>query len=687
MSAAEEKLGIEYDKEAQKKLDVPLGEREIYPNCGQYIGEVLREQNVTFAFGCPGGHIWHFVDAISRAGIKTITFAHEQNAVYCGEAYTQVTQRPVVCYGTVGPGAGNAFSPMQQAFLSCSPIIYLAGGIELEHEDLSNTIQESYAYRFFEHVTKWSVRIPYPHCVKQFLTRGFKIAQAPPKGPVAFEIGIDTLFLKDDFRKHYWGGFIDQHAEYIEKWRGEDTPKPLVSAADPEAVARAAKAIIEAKKPYLIIGNQAAWDQAGPELEEFVTLTKMPFNTRRLGRAVVSEKHANCCRGWPPFRDEIDLIVSGGLKVGFFDGYAKDWPETIQVSNNEKEIYTYINTKEALLGNIKNVFKQLNDYIKKHELHKQLSPERDEWLKRCQESYAKAMERRKERAYKYGPDHPRYKEKDILHYGYMSQIIREVNEELYGSKVRVMIDGYTMSDFVMPFLQFTRPASCISADDQAGVGHGVGQAIGAAFGDMENNDLVPVLALMGDSGMMNAGMDIEVAVRYKLPIVFLVTNNGGWMPGMKYVWYGPNWDNLGEQDKLGNTWRGVEQMGEERPYLPFEKFAEFVGAYGMVCNRAENFREDLKKAYSIAEKGQPVIMNCIMDQHLCNRAIMSPAYCLMYAHLPYHELPARGKAARRNILKRWFPKLNEEPELAFPDSWEPLSEEEFGYEPRYERFR
>ncbi|GAW92974.1 thiamine pyrophosphate-binding protein [Calderihabitans maritimus] len=683
------RLGIEFDEEAQKKLDIPLGQRELYPSVGKYIAEILREQGVNIAFGVPGGHIWHFIDAISRIGIKTITFAHEQNAVYAGEAYSQVTQKPAVCYGTVGPGTGNSFSAMQQAWLSNTPIIYLAGGIEVEHDGLFNTIQESYAHRFFEHVTKWSPRVIYPWQVKQFLTRGFKIAQAAPRAPVAFELGIDLLFSKDDeMRQHYWGGFFQKHSDYVEKWRGEDTPKPLTSAANPEAVAKAAKAIVEAKRPFLIIGDQAAWDQAGPEMEEFVNLMKIPFTTRRLGRAVISEKHKNYHRGFPPFRKDIDLMISAGLKVGFFDGYGRGWPQTIQISNCQEQVWTYIKTLEVLLGNLKAVFKQLNDYIKANNLQAQLSPERDEWLRKCQESHAQAVSKRRDKAYKYGPDHPRYREKDILHYGYMSQIIREVNDELYGSKTRVMIDGYTMSDFVMPYLEFTRPASCITANDQAGVGHGVGQAIGAAFGDMEKGELLPILALMGDSGMMNAGWDVEVAVRHKLPIVYLVTNNGGWMPGMKYIWYGPNWDVLGDQDVYGNIWQGHKQMGEERPIdIQFEKFAESIGAYGMVCNRSEKFREDLKKAYSIAEKGQPVVMNCIMDQHLVNRATMGPAYCLMYAHIPYHELPYRGKAARKRFLSQWFEGLKNEPDMAFPDSWEPLTEEEFGYEPKEEFFK
>jgi len=166
---------IEYDYEAQKNMAVPLGAREIYPSVGSYIGEILKEQEVTFAFGVPGGHIWHFVDGISRVGVKLIVFCHEQNSVYAAEAYSQVTGKPVISFGTVGPGAGNAFSPMHQAFLSNTPIIYLAGGHELEHDGLFNTLQESYASEFFKSITKYSTRLFYPHQIKQFLTRAFSL--------------------------------------------------------------------------------------------------------------------------------------------------------------------------------------------------------------------------------------------------------------------------------------------------------------------------------------------------------------------------------------------------------------------------------------------------------------------------------------------------------------------------------
>jgi len=218
------------------------------------------------------------------------------------------------------------------------------------------------------------------------------------------------------------------------------------------------------------------------------------------------------------------------------------------------------------------------------------------------------------------------------------------------------------------------------------------QAIGAAIGDLQNGSRIPFLSLMGDSGMCNAAMDIHVAVMYHLPIVYCISNNCGWMPGMKYPWYGPNWDILGEQDVVGNEWMGVRTMGEERSIdTKFDKLADvFAGngpVLGMLCNREEKFKEQLKQAYDFAEKNGPVLMNCIMDPHLINKAIVGPVYSLCYAHIPWDEVPLRGKHARRSTLKQWFPELQKLPEMPVFDHWEPLAEEEFGYEPRDEFFK
>ncbi|SFQ95423.1 thiamine pyrophosphate-dependent enzyme [Desulfoscipio geothermicus] len=270
-----------------------------------------------------------------------------------------------------------------------------------------------------------------------------------------------------------------------------------------------------------------------------------------------------------------------------------------------------------------------------------------------------------------------------MHYGYLSRAIADYLEEKYESKVRIMIDGYTMSDFVMPYLKAVRPAQILSSSEQAGVGHGVAMAMGAAFAQLEKGDKTPILALMGDSGMCNAGMEIDTAARHKLPIVYLVTENNGWIAGMKYHWYGPNWENLGEQDRTGAEWLGIKQgygglAGEREPRIRFDKIARDLNCYGEIVDRHENFTAAQDRCFQAAEKGQPAVLHCVMDIDLINSAMTGPVYCLMFAHLPWVDLPPRGKRARRAIWGKpgKFDGLVDLPEMTHHDHWEPLTEEE-----------
>ncbi len=317
------KISIEWDKEAQSKLAMPLGERELYPYSGMYCGESLKEHGVTVAFGVPGGHIWQLIDGISRIGIKMITFAHEQNGVYAAEAYAQVSRKVGVCYGTVGPGVGNALSPINQAFLSRTPIFFIAGGHEVEHDKLYNTIQEAYASEMCSTISKWAQRVIYPNTIKQFFTRGLKLAKDFPYGPVVMEIGISCMFTPKEANDRVWYGAWGEHATWRPDWRHGKENQPIRSAGAPEDIAEVVNAIYKAEKPFGMLGDGAHWADCGPELLEFFRMAKIPFTTRRLGRGTIPETDPLCMRGMA-FKKEIDLVVPVGVEIGFFDGMAEN---------------------------------------------------------------------------------------------------------------------------------------------------------------------------------------------------------------------------------------------------------------------------------------------------------------------------------------------------------------------------
>jgi len=684
-----EKRGEYFPEEVKRRR---LGEKEIFPSVGSHLGVALTQCGVTMEFGCPGGHLWHMIDEISRAGIQMIVFGHEQGAVYAAIGYTMVHrgEKAVVCFGTVGPGDANAFPAMQQAFLQGVPVFYISGGIETEHDDYQNTIQESYAYKFFEQVTKLSLRSEVPWITSQHVVRGVKKALAKPTGPVNFEIGIDGHYLLDRGRAKHWGGmkYTPEDVEWVSDWRYEKTGKPVhAGGSDPSEVAAAVKAISEAKRPFMIVGEDCVWEDCDDELREFVEYWNLPFDAKREGRGIVPESHSNYHHGFPSFKGEIDLIIPVGVKVGFFENFGRDWQPVVQIVNSEEQTWNYLKSKAVCEGSLKATLRQILDYAKANGIGPDYQV--SYWLRRVQDDQIRARGKLRELAYKYGPDHPRYRAKSVLHPGYCSQKISEVLESLYDNKVRIVADSYTMSSFASPFVQCTRHASFITSNVAAGSGHGNCCPVGITLAQRERGeDEIPVLSLIGDQGLFVNAWDIEVGARYRMPNVYLVANNGGASPGTKYLWHGPNWDNLGEQSVVGNEYQGLMAWGFERPILRLDKFAECINCIGMRCERESEFEHTLTEAFATAERERvPVLVDCVMDQHICaGPDVHDYNYALYHSHIPWDELPPRGKAVRLHWLRDWFPGLKDEPDMPLPDNWEPLSKEELKYEPRHEYY-
>ncbi len=638
----------------EAKQEVPLGYREMQPNSSTKIAEALVEHGVKIVFGIQGGHIWQMVDEISNAGIKNITFCHEQSAVYAAEAYSKVTRRPAVAYATVGPGVGNAMSALQQAFFAGSPVIFLAGGNTVETDYLP-IIQPSYVMDLMRFITRWSQRITDTTQIKAYIARAFKDSQIYPKRPIALECGLGML-LKPPGQ----AGFYGVDGLWMEKWRGEETAEPVEPGGDPDLIAKAIKLLWEAQKPLIFAGDGCHWSNAGEALVEFAETAQIPVVTRRIARGCFPETHSLYVdsRAGRKAMQAADIRLSLGQKVGSFDEFGMGWPPTIQVNESMEHIWNYIKTPVAIVGSPRVVLKQMTTYIKENNLKPPAG--RDEWVKFCEETQKGGYAERVAKAEKYKDHKP-------LHFGYVAKVAWDVCEELYGGMNRVMIDGYTISDYAPAFIRARYSGQIMDAGEQAGVGHGVGMAIGAAFADPECYKH-PVLALMGDAGMRLAGMDFETAVIHELPIVYLVTENRGWLTGMKYVWYGKDWNGLGPQDRKWGTGEATEAR--------YDNMCTVFGGHGEYVADPKDLKPALERAFRSAEKGVPAIVNCHMDPRVSNRQIYTAGYAFAWAHIPWDRLAKRGKAIRRNCMPMFPWEQAGVPDLPMPDPWEPVTDEE-----------
>ena len=307
------------------------------------------------------------------------------------------------------------------------------------------------------------------------------------------------------------------------------------------------------------------------------------------------------------------------------------WPPTIQVNESADQIWTHLNTPVAIVGDVRVVLEQMVDYIKQNNLKPPES--RKKWLAYCQEVQKGGLDARKAKA-------ESYKDHAPVHYGYLAKKIWDVCESLYQKKNRVIIDGYTISDYMPAFIQARYSGQVMDASEYAGVGHGVGMAIGAAFADRDTYKQ-PVLALMGDAGMGISGTDFETAVIHKLPIVFLVTENRGWLTGMKSVYYGNNWEGMGEQD------RAYGQEGVEN--ARYDKFCEMFGGHGEYVNDPAAIEAAMTRAFRAAERGIPAIVNVHMDETVSNRQIYTGGVCHLLGTYPV----GTAGAARKGHQKKY----------------------------------
>ena len=638
--------------------EVPLGMREFYPNTGAAFAEALVEHGTDIAFGVHGGDLWSIVDPMSRMGIKLVTVRHEQAAVYAAEAYAKVTKKPGVFYADTGPGSANIASALQQCYLSCSPAVGIVGGAIVGHER-SYSIQPSYAERMLSHITKWTQRIVGDFEVGHFMAKAFKDAQTYPKGPCVIEAPL-MAFIGPPLPPNMMT--MSAKSLYRYKWRGEETGKPIPQPeGDPQEIEKVVKLINEAKNPVIFAGDGVHWSEAGPELVEFAELAQVPVSGRRIGRGAMPETHPLHLnsRLHNQFLPKCDLLVLMGMKVGFFDSnYGSGWPKCIQINESPEHISETVDTLAIVIGGPKVVLRQMIECFKSNKLTPSI--DRNQWTAAVQQARKESDARLAARAMKYKDHKP-------VHHGFLCKTLWDLCEELYGGMNRIIVDGYTISGYIPAFPKARYSAQIMDASEQAGVGHGVGMAIGAAFGDPATKKY-PVISILGDAGIGNAGFDIETALRFELPIVYLVTNNNGWLSGMRYTYYGKNWEALGPQDRL----HGQDCL----PDIRYEKLSEVFGVHGEYVKEPAELRPALERALRSASEGKTSVVNIIVDPTMVNPVTYGVAYAACWGHIPWDELPKRGKAIRRNYLFMLsWEQAGIEP-IPAPDPWEPLKEDE-----------
>jgi acetolactate synthase I/II/III large subunit len=450
----------------------------------------LENEGVERIFGIPGEENLDVVESIRKSSIQLVLTRHEQAAAFMAATYGRLTGKPGVCITTLGPGALNLSTGAAYALLGAMPMVMITGqkGVLSTRQARFQIVDVVASMR---PLTKLSRQIVSPHTIPTLVREAFRVAEEERPGPVHLELPEDIAAEECES-----AALIPPHSLEL----------PIANA---EAVTRAAKLIMNARAPLLMLGAAASRPRSTSDLAQFVLRTKIPYFTTQMGKGTVpggTELYIGTAA--LSERDYVhdaieraDLIVTIGHdtveKPPFIMG--ESGPKVVHIGYQPATVEQVYFPQAEVIGDIGPSLRLLADQLAgKIPKAQALLPLREQILGHIT---ARATE-------------DRFTPQRIVH------DVRQVIPE----------DGIVALDNGMYKIWFarnyrTRMANTLLLDNAlATMGAGLPSAMVAAM-------LYPkrrVMAVCGDGGFMMNSQELETAIRLKLNLVVLILEDGAY---------------------------------------------------------------------------------------------------------------------------------------------------------------
>ncbi|ADV14347.1 acetolactate synthase large subunit [Mesorhizobium ciceri] len=503
----------------------------------------LENEGVERIFGIPGEENLDIVESIRRSSIQLILTRHEQAAAFMAATYGRLTGKPGVCITTLGPGALNLSTGSAYALLGAMPMIMITGqkGILSSRQARFQIVDIVAAMK---PLTKLSRQIVSPKMIPSLVREAFRVAQEERPGPVHLELPEDIAAAE---------------CEPVALVPTHPVELPLAS---PGALDRAARMIMEARRPLLMFGAAASRPRVTPDVAQFVLRTQIPYFTTQMGKGTVpggTELYMGTAalseRDYVHEAiEQADLIITIGHdtveKPPFIMG-AKG-PKVIHVGYHSADVEQVYFPQAEIVGDLGPSLALLADRIEGKVPNAQaLLPLREGILSRIA---ARATEDR------FTPQ----------------RIVHDVRAVMPPDGILALDNGMYKIWFARNYR--TRMANTILLDNAlATMGAGLPSAMMAAL-------LYPqrrVMAICGDGGFMMNSQELETAVRLKLNLVVLLLEDHAY--GMI------RWKQaVDEFPDFGMTFGNPD----------FVRYAEAYGARGTRVTEIADLRPALEQAFT-----------------------------------------------------------------------------------------
>jgi thiamine pyrophosphate-dependent acetolactate synthase large subunit-like protein len=532
----------------------------------QAVAEVLRREGIENVFCFPANKM---IDTAAAVGIRPIVGREERSVINMADAYSRMSNGDQIGVAMVqhGPGAEHSFGSIAQAYYDSVPLLFLPNGNPRSSLGLRTTFD---AVEAFKPITKWAARFESAATVHQQLRRAFQLMRSGRPGPVVLELPLDVAEEE----------FDDALFEY-------EPPLRYRSAADPRDVERAIDLLMQARRPVIRAGHGVLWAAATDQLVEFAELLDAPVATTYNAKSAFPEDHplsigtggTAISPGIRAFVPHADVIFSVGASLLTTLGSFQIPPgrTVIQATNDPNDLSLQYPIACGLVGDAVLVLEQLTDALKRRlTTGSRASSGRD--------AKAEVAEVNAETAAEWGPLFESG-EKPIS----PLRVVSEMMSALDPATTVITHDSGYPRDHLAPHYVSTRPRGYLGWGNSTPLGSSLGLALGAK---VAAPDKVSV-CFFGDAAFGQCGLEIETAVRNKIPVLVVLVNNSE-MTG------------YGDHQRIAQ-----ERFGHKELSGKYTEIGAALGALAYRISEPDEVGPALRKAIAEVEAGNVVLLEFI----------------------------------------------------------------------------
>src|ERR1700758_4002098 len=278
--------------------------------------EALKLNGIDTVFGLPGIPITDLTRRAQAAGLRVISFRHEQNAGYAASIAGFMTGKPGICLTVSAPGFLNGLAALANATTNCFPMILISGSSEREIVDLQQGDYEEMD----------QLAIARPHA-----KAAFRVLHAEDIG-----VGVARA-IRAALSGRPGGVYLDLPAKlFPQTIDAEAGRKSLIKVVDPaprqipapEAVQRALDLLKSARRPLIVLGKGAAYAQADADIRALVEKTGIPYLPMSMAKGLLPDTHeqsASAARSYVLPEADVVGLIGARLNWLLSHGKGKTW--------------------------------------------------------------------------------------------------------------------------------------------------------------------------------------------------------------------------------------------------------------------------------------------------------------------------------------------------------------------------